>query len=120
LTDGSARGTIRHALVGEALAGEFSLVVSNASGGFQTMANCQKLLEKAKNSPNNFRFEELCSLAKCYGWTFKPQNRTSHLIGFNPLLTREQGQRMNFQNCKGKAKPSQVRQLLASIENLSP
>jgi len=83
------------------------------------MANCAKLLEKAKNSPNNLRFSELCRLAECYGWEFKPQQGTSHLIGFNPSLTNEQGRRMNFQNFKGKAKPHNVRQLLAAIENLS-
>jgi hypothetical protein len=82
------------------------------------MANCKKLLEKAKNSPNNLRFEELCRLAECYGWEFKSQDRTSHLLGFHPSLAPEQGRRMNFQDYKGKAKANQVRQLLAAIENL--
>lgn len=83
------------------------------------MAKCAKLLQKASNSPANLRFEDLCALAECYGWQFKTQDRTSHLIGFNPALTPEQGRRINFQDCKGKAKPNQVRQLLAAIENLS-
>lgn len=82
------------------------------------MAQCAKLLEKAKNSPNNLRFGELCSLAECHGWGFTRQDRTSHSIYVNPLLTPESGRRMNFQNCKGKAKPNQVRQLLVAIENL--
>ena len=83
------------------------------------MAKCAKLLEKAKNSPNNVRFEELCRLAECYGWEFKSQGGTSHLLGFNPSLAPEQGRRMNFQDCKGKAKPNQVRQLLAAIDTLT-
>lgn len=29
-----------------------------------------KLLEKAKNAPNNFRFTEICQLAECYGFEF--------------------------------------------------
>lgn len=82
------------------------------------MAQCAKLLEKAKNSPNNLRFGELCSLAECHGWSFKRQESTSYCIYVNSLLTPEEGRRMNFQNCKGKAKPHQVRQLLAAIESL--
>ena len=82
------------------------------------MANRAKLLAKASNSPNNVRFEELCRLAECFGWTFKRQNGTSHCIYVNLALTLDQGRRMNFQDFKGKAKASQVRQLLAAIENL--
>ena len=83
------------------------------------MANRAKLLEKAKNSPNNLRFDDLCNLAEAYGWQFKKQDGTSHRLGFNAALTPEQGRRMNFQNYNGKAKPNQVRQLVAAIENLS-
>lgn len=43
---------------------------------------------------------------------------SSHRIYVNPSLTSDQGRRMNFQDCKGKAKANQVRQLLAAIENL--
>lgn len=84
------------------------------------MAQCEKLLLKAKNSPNNFRFNELCKLAECFGWKFKRQDGTSHRLYMNPLLTPEQGRRMNFQSVKGQAKPSQVMQLLSAIENLVP
>lgn len=84
------------------------------------MARCEKLLLKAKNSPNNLRFEELCALAVCYGWQFKRQDGTSHRLYMHPRLRPEQGRRQNFQDFKGKAKPSQVRQLLAAIEFLVP
>lgn len=78
------------------------------------MARSDKLLEKAKNSPHNLRFEELCKLAERHGWTFDRQ-RGSHAIYINPDLP---GRDMNFQDRKGQAKPSQIRQLLEAIEEL--
>lgn len=81
------------------------------------MSKCEKLLSKAKESANNFRFADLCKLAECYGWTFKNQDG-SHLIYKNANLDITQGCRQTFQNENGKAKPYQVRQLLNAIENL--
>ena len=82
------------------------------------MAKCNKLLEKAKNSPNNLRFNEICKLAECYGWVFDRQNGTSHAIYLHPSLGQSPDSLMNFQNNKGKAKPGQVRQLLNAIDDL--
>lgn len=82
------------------------------------MAKCDKLLEKAKNSPNNLRFNEIRKLAECYGWVFDRQNGTSHAIYLHPSLGKSPDALMNFQNNKGKAKPGQVRQLLNAIEDL--
>jgi hypothetical protein len=81
------------------------------------MSNCQKLYEQAQHSAANFRFDDLCTLAECYGWEFKRQ-KGSHKIYENKSLTPEQGRTMNFQNLNGNAKPYQVKQLLAAIEEL--
>ena len=78
------------------------------------MTKCDKLLEKAKNSPNNFSFTEICKLAECYGFVFQRQS-SSHVIFENPNLNIEQNRIMNFQDFKGKAKPYQVKQLLRAI-----
>jgi hypothetical protein len=82
------------------------------------MSKCDKLLEKAKNSPNNFSFTEICQLAECFGFIFQRQSG-SHVIYEHPSLTIEQNRLMNFQNFKGKAKPYQVKQMLKAISFLS-
>lgn len=82
------------------------------------MPKCDKLLEKAKNSPNNLRFNELCKLAECYGWVFDRQNGTSHAIYLHPALGNTPGSLMNFQDDSGKAKRGQIRQLLNAIQEL--
>ncbi len=82
------------------------------------MSKCDKLLEKAKNSINNFSFDEICQLAECYGFQFQRQS-SSHVIYEHPALSIEQNRLLNFQNFKGKAKPYQVRQLLKAISFLS-
>lgn len=82
------------------------------------MNKCDKLLEKAKNSPNNFSFTEICQLAECYGFIFQRQS-ASHIIYEHPTLRIEQNRLLNFQNFKGKAKPYQVKQLLKAIFYLS-
>ncbi len=83
------------------------------------MAKCDKLLEKARNSPHNFRFEDLCKLAECYGWISTRHLRSSHQIYFNPDFPNHDGATMNFQDRSGKAKPSQIRQLLDAIDRLN-
>ncbi len=82
------------------------------------MSRCQKLLEKARNSASNLRFEEVCKLAECYGWVFDRQNGTSHRIYLNPALGNKPGAMMNFQEKNGKAKLLQVKQLLNAIDEL--
>lgn len=77
------------------------------------MARCAKLLDKAANSPKNLRFEDLCALAECYGWVFQRQCG-SHHIYMHPGI----GLLMNFQPRNGKAKPTQVKQLLDAIEEI--
>jgi hypothetical protein len=82
------------------------------------MDKCDKLLQKARRSPSNLGFEEVCRLAECFGFVFKRQDGTSHRIYGHPKLSPSMGGFMNFQNDKGKAKAYQVRQLLRAIENL--
>lgn len=82
------------------------------------MARCAKLLDKAANSPKNLKFEDLCALAECYGWVFQRQCG-SHHIYMHPGLGSRPGSMMNFQQRDGKAKPTQVKQLLDAIEGLN-
>lgn len=79
------------------------------------MSKREKLLQKAKNSPNNLRFDEICQLAVSYGWIFQRQEG-SHQIYLHPALGNVPGSMMNFQNKNGKAKRFQVKQLLDAIE----
>ena len=82
------------------------------------MSKKEKLLQKAKSSPNNLRFEEICQLAESYGWIFQNQDGTSHAVYLHPSLGNSVGSMMNFQSKKGIAKRYQIRQLLNAIELL--
>lgn len=79
------------------------------------MANCKKLLDKAKNSTTNYKFADALKLASCYGWEFERQNG-SHVHYKNPkakdyfLLT--------FTNNKGEVSRYQLVNLLSAIELL--
>lgn len=80
------------------------------------MANRQKLLQKARNSPSNLRFTEICKLAEGYGWE-RRGGRGSHFVYTHPELGGQSGYMMNFQEGDaGKAKESQVKQLIDAIE----
>lgn len=81
------------------------------------MSKCDKLFQKAENSPNNFSFTEICQLAECFGFEFQRQT-ASHVIYEHPDLKISENRLMNFQNFKGKTKPYQVRQLLKAISFL--
>ena len=76
------------------------------------MPNCARLIEKARNSPGNLRFAEVCQLAECCGYEFVRQ-RGSHRIYKAP------GRRtiLNLQELDRGAKPYQVRQILAVLDN---
>jgi hypothetical protein len=82
------------------------------------MSKPEKLLQRAISSPNNFKFEDLCALAECYGWIFQRQSG-SHRIYLHPGLGDKLGSMMNFQPRDGKAKYSQVKQLIDAIEGLN-
>lgn len=81
------------------------------------MNKCDKLVNKAKSSPNNLSFAEVCYLAECHGFAYK-RTTGSHFIYEHPNLLAEQNRNLNFQNVNGKVKPYQVRQLLKAIKFL--
>ena len=75
------------------------------------MGKEEKLYRKAKNSPNNTSFDDICSLAECVGCEYR------NTKGSHKTYDRPDGKLMNFQSVNGKAKPYQVRQLLEYIEH---
>lgn len=82
------------------------------------MGKKDKLLKKAKNSPQNITFKELCSLARYADFEFS-HNSGSHKFYKHPIAKVD---RMNFQPDRGdksKAKSYQVRQLIAAIEDFN-
>jgi predicted RNA binding protein YcfA (HicA-like mRNA interferase family) len=77
------------------------------------MGGKERLIEKARTSPGNLLFDEICALAESVGFLFRNQSG-SHRIYKHPS-----GKMMNFQpdkHDKSKAKRYQIRQLLAFIE----
>ena len=76
----------------------------------------RKLLQKALSSPANLRFDEVCALARAFGFHLS-RVRGSHHIFSRP----EVRELVNLQDVRGKAKPYQVKQLLELVEryNLS-
>lgn len=77
------------------------------------MADCEKLLARARTSPKNVRFTEVCQLAECYGFTFARGD------GSHRVYKRDGWPKvMNFQDDNGKAKPYQVKQLLNAIDEI--
>ena len=84
--------------------------------GNWVMPSCSKILTKARNSPQNVTFTEICKLALCEGWVAHPENGSSHAVFTHPKLGNVPGSLMNFQNKKGKAKPYQVKQLLDALD----
>lgn len=75
--------------------------------------NARKLLAHALRNPQGLRFEEACRLAEAFGFR---QSRTkgSHTIFSRPGVRAI----ITLQNCGGKAKAYQVRQMLKLMEEL--
>jgi len=72
-----------------------------------------KLITKARSSPKNFAFDDLCLLAVRVGFVFRNQrgsHKTYTHAKFKEIM-------MNFQSVNGKAKFSQVQQLLDFIDD---
>ena len=84
--------------------------------GERSCLNPHKLLRKALASSANLRFEEVCSLARAFGF-YQSRVRGDHHIFVHPGVR----ELVNLQDVRGKAKPYQVRQLLQLVEryNLS-
>ena len=79
------------------------------------MPDFEKLIKKARNSPNNLDFDDACALAESAGFVERKRTSgSSHRIYKHP----EVRELLNLQEYNGKAKPYQVRQLLSLIEDL--
>jgi len=76
------------------------------------MGRAEKLYSRLKVSPHNASFKELCKLAELVGFRFERQ-KGSHKLYIHELFP---GRIMNFQSRRGKAKPTQIRQLLGFID----
>jgi predicted RNA binding protein YcfA (HicA-like mRNA interferase family) len=81
------------------------------------MGKKDKILTKAKKSPENLTFNELCSLAEHAGFEFRNQTG-SHKIYKHPTIKKM----LNLQpdkNDKSKAKKYQIKQLIAYIDDFN-
>jgi hypothetical protein len=76
----------------------------------------RKLLAKAISSPANLRFSEACALARAFGFDLSRVNGSHHIFARQSIP-----ELLNLQEVEGKAKPYQIKQLLAIVEryNLS-
>lgn len=75
--------------------------------------NARKLLAEALRSPQGLRFTEACQLAEAFGFR-RNRIKGSHTIFSRPGVREI----INLQNCGGKAKAYQVRQMLKLVEEL--
>lgn len=74
--------------------------------------NKRKLLERARNNPRDVRFADLVSLAEAHGFALDRVDG-SHRVYKHPRVR----ELLNLQPRKdGKAKPYQVREVLARID----
>ncbi len=73
--------------------------------------NPRKLLQRALQSPNNFRFADACTLAEAFGFRLVRVSG-SHHIYVHPAIS----ELVNLQEVRGQAKPYQIRQLLQLVE----
>jgi len=78
------------------------------------MASIEKILQKMNEQPLGVRFEELRKVCE-YFFGEARQSGSSHAVFKMPWAGDP---RVNIQDAKGKAKPYQVRQVLAAIEKL--
>ena len=79
------------------------------------MANIAKLIQQMRDEPANVRFADLNRV--CISYFGKPRQQSgSHAIFKTPWPGDP---RVNIQNDKGKAKPYQVKQVLAAIEKVT-
>ncbi len=70
-----------------------------------------KLYQKARTSPCNYSYKDLCWLVEHVGFKFsggKGDHRIYKLPGIVEII--------NLQNVKGKAKPYQIKQVLSLVE----
>jgi len=78
------------------------------------MARIDDILAKMRANPKSVRFNDLCKVCDAYFGQAR-QSGSSHRVYKTPW---KGDPRVNIQNAKGKAKPYQVKQVLAAIERL--
>ncbi len=76
------------------------------------MSKLEKLFVKAKNNPQNVRFDEICKLAELFGFKYKG-GKGSHKV----YSKKDIPEILNFQNVNGMVRPYQVKQFLKIIED---
>jgi citrate synthase len=78
------------------------------------MTAMEDILARMRANPKGIRFKELCKVCDAFFGKAR-QSGSGHRVYKTPW----QGDpRVNIQNDKGKAKPYQVRQVLAAIDRL--
>lgn len=78
------------------------------------MDDIEKLVAMMRANPKGIRFNDLCKVCD-FHFGAPRQSGSSHRVYKTPWLGDP---RVNIQNAKGKAKPYQVRQVLAAIDHL--
>lgn len=78
------------------------------------MASIQDILANMRDHQKSIRFNDLCKVCDHY-FGAPRQMSGSHRVYKTPWFGDP---RVNIQNAKGKAKPYQVKQVLAAIERL--
>ena len=71
----------------------------------------RKVYERLLANPHNVRFADLCRVAEAFGYRWD-RTKGSHHIYEHPHATRP----LNLQDCRGEAKPYQIRQFLRDVE----
>ncbi|OCW87475.1 toxin HicA [Nocardia farcinica] len=79
------------------------------------MASIDKVVARMKKSPANVRFLDLCKVCDHFFGDARQQG-SSHAVYKTPWPGDP---RVNIQNMGGKAKPYQVKQVLAAIDKLT-
>jgi predicted RNA binding protein YcfA (HicA-like mRNA interferase family) len=76
------------------------------------LGKLEKLIEKAKSSPQNLSFEEFCWLCEYFGMAER-RHAGSHRVY---KRTEEPRFALSIQSDKGRAKPYQVKQFLDLLD----
>jgi len=71
----------------------------------------RKLYQRILNSPQNVRFVDFCKVVVAFGYRWD-RTRGSHHIYEHPQVPRP----LSLQDCRGQAKPYQIRQFLRDVE----
>ena len=78
--------------------------------------NKRKLFKKILSGSDNIRFDDVVTVVEAFGFRLSRINGSHHIFSHDRIPKL-----LNLQNLKGKAKPYQIRQFLALMEeyNLS-